>query len=195
MKRIWALGLSVVVVLLLGGLYFTRRSHTPTGQPALVDLRMTSLLTLQTEFNRESASSRVILLLSPTCPTCLQGASAVEDILNRYPRRQVVVFAVWEPMLPTDWSKPGTSVLQRLSDNRVRQFWDADHTVASALKTAEEAGQLHPNCCRRNGVLWDLIAAYPMGTVWSNTLPLPILFDGTVVRSAHELDPIIARSR
>lgn len=195
MKRAWAIGLSVVVVLLFVGLYFTRTSHAPAGQPALVDLRITSLSTLQTEFNREAANSRVILLLSPTCPTCLQGASAVEDILKRHPHSQIVVFAVWEPMLPTDWSKPGTSVLQRLSDTRVRQFWDVDHTVASALKATEETGQLHPNCCKRRGVLWDLIAAFPTGTKWSDALPLPVFFNGTVVQSASALENLVTNTK
>jgi hypothetical protein len=191
MKRAWIVSLSVIAVLLLVGLHFTRTSHTPVGQPALVDLRTSQLSTLQDEFNRESANTRVILLLSPTCPTCLQGASTVENILKRHPHSQIVVFAVWEPMLPTDWSKPGTSVLQRLSDNRVRQFWDFDHTVASALKATQETGQLHPNCCNRNGVLWDLIAAFPRGDKWSDTLPLPLFFDGTVVRSASGLESLM----
>ena len=34
----------------------------------------------------------------------------------------MVVFAVWESILPTDWSAPGTSVLDRLNDHRVRHF-------------------------------------------------------------------------
>jgi len=95
-------------------------------------------------------------------------------------------------MLPTDWSKPGTSVLQRLSDNRVRQFWDFDHTVASALKATEETGQLHPSCCKRRGVLWDLIAAYPAGMIWRDAAPRPVFFDGTIVQSASGLEDLVS---
>ena len=67
----------------------------------------------------------------------------------------MVVFAVWEP-IPSDWSAPGTGVLQRLSDRRVRQFWDPNHTLAAAIKKPEASGKLHPDCCERKGFLWDL---------------------------------------
>jgi hypothetical protein len=112
-----AVCLAALATLVLGGVYFTRTGHAPPGQPKLVELKASSLSTLQSGFNRESGKLRVILLLSPTCPTCLEGASAVEDVLKRHPDSQIVVFAVWEPMLSTDWSKPGTGPLQRLSDS------------------------------------------------------------------------------
>lgn len=101
---------------------------------------------------------------------------------------------MWEPMLPTDWSAPGTSVLQRLNDPRVRQFWDENHLVAAVLKKAEDADRLRPNCCEGKGILWDLTAAYPPGALWRETLPPPVLFDGTVVRSSLELDSLIAKN-
>ena len=105
-----------------------------------------------------------------------------------------MVFAVWEPILPTDWSKPSSSALGRLSDRRVRQFWDPNHQVAVALKKAEEAGQLHPNCCTRKGILWDLIAAYTPGALWKEMLPEPMLLNGTMVESAPELASVLART-
>jgi thiol-disulfide isomerase/thioredoxin len=195
MTRTQAVCLAVLAALVVGVVYFRRTGHAPAGQPQLVELRATSLSTLQDGFNRESGKLRVILLLSPTCPTCLQGASAVEEVLKRHPDSRIVVFAVWEPMLSTDWSKPGTGTLQRLSDSRVQQFWDADHTVAAALKITEEATQLHPSCCKRNGVLWDLIAAYPAGPAWSNTVPRPVFFDGTMVQSAAGFEGVVNNAK
>jgi hypothetical protein len=66
MKRNWVISLAAVVVLLLASLYFLQGSHTPPGQPILVELNAQALSGLQAEFNRTSASLRVILLLSPT---------------------------------------------------------------------------------------------------------------------------------
>jgi hypothetical protein len=103
------------------------------------------------------------------------------------------VFAIWEPILPTDWAQPRSSVLQRLSDNRVRQFWDVDHLVAAVLRKVEETGKLHRDCCERKGFLWDLTAAYPPGAHWPETLPQPILFNGPVVHVAAELDSVLAK--
>lgn len=104
-----------------------------------------------------------------------------------------MVFAVWEPMLATDWSQPSTSALQRLNDRRVRQFWDPNHVLAAVLKNAEAAGKLHPDCCERKGVLWDLIAAYAPRAMWRDTPADPALFNGTVVRTAEKLDSLIEK--
>jgi hypothetical protein len=115
--------------------------------------------------------------------------------LDNHPKSNVVVFAVWEPILLTDWSAPGTSVLDRLHDRRVRQFWDPNHLAAAVLKRAEAAGQLHPNCCNRNGVLWDLTSAYPPGPLWRETLPPPVVFDGPVVQSFAGLESFLAKAK
>ena len=59
------------------------------------------------------------------------------------------MFAVWEPILPTDYSSPGTAVLARLSDPRVEQYWDKNHLFADKLghKIESEVGQPQPKCC------------------------------------------------
>jgi hypothetical protein len=115
--------------------------------------------------------------------------------LKSRPDKPVVVFAVWEPILPTDWSAPGTSVLDRLNDRRVRQFWDTGHLVAAIIKKAETTGQLHPDCCARNGFLWDLTAAYAPGTRWGDNLPKPVLLNGTMVQNADALEGIVAKAK
>jgi hypothetical protein len=182
-----------LVSIFLIGHYTSKAASAPAGQPAMVEINDQTLLTLKTEFNRTSAGNRVILLLSPTCPTCLQGSSAIENVLKNQVTNSVAVFAVWEPMLPTDWSKPGTSVLRRLGDSRVRQFWDPNHIVAIALRQAERAGK--PDCCTRNGFLWDVIAAYGPGAQWKEMLPAPILFNGTMVETAPKLAAALATQR
>ncbi len=83
-------------------------------------------------------------------------------------------------------------MLQRLSDSRVRQFWDANHTVAAILKKAATTGKLHPDCCESKGSLWDLTAAYAPGTKWRETLPEPILLNGPVVQTVSALDSALA---
>jgi hypothetical protein len=115
--------------------------------------------------------------------------------LNRHPQSAVVVFAVWEPILPTDWSKPSTSALARLNDRRVRQYWDRDHTLSAVLKNAEETGARHPDCCERNGFLWDLTAAYAPGVQWRATLPQPMLLNGPVVQTTADLDNAVAKAK
>ena len=66
MKRTWSIVLATVVVLILGGIYFTRTGHAPASQPPLVEINDSAFSALQAEFNRTSDKLRVILLLSPT---------------------------------------------------------------------------------------------------------------------------------
>jgi hypothetical protein len=86
-------------------------------------------------------------------------------------------------MLPTDWNKPTSAVLNRLSDNRAVQWWDKQHLIAGLLKSS--IASEYRGCCRRNETLWDVIAVYPPGVQWIiETLPAPTLFAGPVVRGA-----------
>ena len=112
---------------------------------------------------------------------CLRGASAVEKSLEQHPDVKVRVFAVWEPILRIDWIPPTTGVLSRLSDRRVRQYWDKEHSLAKAMANSR-VGQPNPDCCIRKGTLWDLIAVYTAGSEWRETLPRAAVFNGPVVR-------------
>jgi len=98
--------------------------------------------------------------------------------LQNHPDKSVVGVRRVGADSPIDWSAPGTSVLDRLHDRRVRQFWDSGHLVAAIIKKAETTGQLHPDCCERNGLLWDLTAAYAPGARWSDNLSEPIFLNG-----------------
>lgn len=182
----WGIYTLAVALLLATIWYVSARHQTPTGQPPLADVTRQSVVQLQREFNQVSGSERVLLLLSPTCPACLQGGSEVNAVLKRHPESNVRVFVIWEPILPTDWNKPTTHVLQRLNDARVTQVWDKNHLIAGLMQNGAE-GQT-PRCCRHGGVLWDVIASYPSGAQWEGSLPRPELLNGTVVRAVPELE-------
>ena len=83
----------------------------------------------------------------------------------------------------------------RLHDRRVRQFWDPNHRIPTAIKKVESSGALHPECCESKGFLWDLTAAYAPGTRWDDALPQPVLLNGPVVDTVTELDAVLAKAR
>ena len=66
MRRTWAILLAVVLAIGGGIFYLTRPGRPPAGQPPLVEITASSLVALQSEFNRTSSGLRIILLLSPT---------------------------------------------------------------------------------------------------------------------------------
>jgi hypothetical protein len=183
-KRKWTIfgvGLAVFLAAFWG---VAARHQTPAGQPRLADVTELSLTQLKQEFNASVDKERVLLLLSPTCPVCVAGSARVNAVLKSHPGSNIRVLAIWEPILPTDWNRPTSTVLDRLSDRRVVQWWDKQHLIARLLK--ESDGGQDPGCCRRNGTLWDVIAVYPPGTRWEETLPPPQFFAGPVVRGAPQ---------
>ena len=80
------------------------------------------------------------------------------------------VFAVWEPVLPTDFRAPSTTSLRRLHDSRVAQFWDRERLLSHALGERD-----------RESIVWDHIGIYGPGKIWLDSPPSPTFEGGTVV--------------
>ena len=100
---------------------------------------------------------------------------------------------MWEPILFSDWGKPGSAALARLSDPRVAHFWDDEHLLAKQMDQDARPPQPEPECCRKDGVLWDLAALYNRDAVWTDTMPPAVLFDGAVVRKQSEIEQALLR--
>jgi hypothetical protein len=192
-KRRLLVPVAIVGALLSGRAYLSRAGTTPEGQPPLTTV--SSLETLQAQFNREQQNTRVLILIAPTCPYCLKGASAIERVLEANPGEPLTVLVVWQPMLSTDWGQPGTRVLRRLSDPRVRQFWDPDRRAAAALEQSFRDREPGPACCFQNGIWWDLMAVFPPGRAWGERLPEPTLLDGTVDDAAPAFEALLGPTR
>ncbi|HEX2445006.1 MAG TPA: hypothetical protein VHJ77_13755 [Vicinamibacterales bacterium] len=111
----------------------------------------------------------------------MRGASATQDVLDEYPEQKVKVFSVWLPILRSDQGPPGRSALGRLSDDRASHYWDPDKLVAARLARDARSPQPVQECCVRSGTLWDIAAVYPPGVLWTDRLPVAIVFDGPVV--------------
>ena len=109
------------------------------------------------------------------------GSSAIEEILKQNQSAGVRVLVVWEPMLPTDWSRPSGRVRSRISDPRVVQFWDRDHLVAKELRQQLSNSQIG---CQRNGIIWDVAALYPNNVQWGSA---PVFFGGAVLDVAGDV--------
>ena len=87
---------------------------------------------------------------------------------------------MWEPILPTDWSRPSRFVQHRIPDSRAVQFWDKNHLVAKALREHLPQSQQDG----RSEILWDVVAIYPKDVQLDS---VPVFFGGPVVRAAPEV--------
>ena len=80
-----------------------------------------------------------------------------------------------------------------LRDPRVKQVWDPDHLVSTALRTAQTPGVVSiPDARLRtderpDGTLYDTIVAFPPGLRWEGMLPAPSFVEGGVERTLPEL--------
>ena len=102
-------------------------------------------------------------------------------MLDARKERSLKVFAVWEPILFTDLSPPSTWALRRLHDPRVAQDRDREHLVAKQMAADARPPQPEHECCTSKGILWDLVAVYPKGVLWTDRMPPAIMFDGPVI--------------
>ncbi len=109
--------------------------------------------------------------------------------MQRIQNPNIRILVVWEPILPTDWASPSSSVLSRISDRRAVQFWDKRHLLAEKLRQGlvADPAQPEPNCCERRGILWDVAALYPKQMRWGSSLPPAVFLDGPVLRVKAEL--------
>ncbi|HKV27932.1 MAG TPA: hypothetical protein VJN90_06635 [Candidatus Acidoferrales bacterium] len=94
---------------------------------------------------------------------------------------------MWEPILPTDWRKPGTATLARISDPRAVQFWDPHHLASREIQRSIAANGVAIHGHTSGGNLWDLALLYLPGPAFNGALPAPAFLDGPIVDVTTEL--------
>ena len=73
------------------------------------------------------------------------------------------VFIIWEPVLETDWSAPGSGVMARVADARVTQFWDKDRKLSASLGGPEQVKKIavaNEIGFGMKDVIWDAVLVY-----------------------------------
>jgi hypothetical protein len=144
--------LTTVLVLAACGISGPTRPHTNLGTDAAA---------LREAFNTDAGKVRVVALVSPTCGTCLRGASDVQaHVFAHVSSDRLAGFVVWVPKLDGR-EKNVPEATHTVSDARVTHFWDGQavlvHGYGTVLKLGADA--------------WDVYLIYPPGVRWDGTLP------------------------
>ena len=66
------------------------------------------------------------------------------------------------------------------------------HLLAAQMKKDARAPQPEQDCCVRSGILWDLAAVYPPGSIWSERMPAATVFNGPVVDVTDAIEDAVA---
>ena len=127
---------------------------------------------------------------------CLQGASAVEQILGENGKLKLHGMIVWEPVLDSDWAPPITGTLGRIFDTRVAQFYDKGLLV-SALAQPELMKDAAPLVGKeslvKGKIVWDYIAVYARGAAWhGKDMPAPSFKAAPVAEAEKQLREFLA---
>jgi len=113
---------------------------------------------LQHDFNQSFESVRVLAVLSPTCPNCLEGY----EMLSRMPPGPKCL-VLWTAMLAGD----SAAVAAERSGHRCAHYWEEeDWPVSTRLRPILGFGPYIPEMSA-----WDLYLLYPPAIVWTNEYP------------------------
>jgi hypothetical protein len=89
-------------------------------------------------------------------------------VLAQNPDRKLRALVVWEPVIATDVAPPTTSVMGRLTDVRVRQFWDPEQVVSGAVLRRWKSRNVDVGDV---SVVWDFVALFDPGPRWDGGPP------------------------
>ena len=154
--------------------------HTPTqgqhqvsqsGVPTLkqpVTVLSVSAREFINAFDEASDRVRLVLVFSPTCGHCLQGASQVQEILRQRPKAKIKVLVLWSPVLKNDSESRAINASAYLSDGRAEHFWDL-WSFGVRLYTKQLR---YP----KGDIAWDIFVVYKPQLVWIQTAPDPTLW-------------------
>ncbi len=148
---------------------------------------------LKTRFN-EDGGVRLILLLAPTCKTCIDAAAYIErEILSKRPDGDVNVYAIWTAALADD--KVSALDASHFSDSRVSQFWDATGDVGRWFPQHEWG----PVQKVSGPVAYDVFFLFGPDAVWEDA-PAPIASFGgggtgmeSIMRARGDLNRDLSR--
>lgn len=118
---------------------------------------------LITAFNEDRGQVRLLLVLSPSCPMCLNSTGVVQRyVLDAIQDPDLRVYVVWEAVASADNRAKAESASRLLSDPRVRQFWSADRFAGKTFQ-----GSLGI----KDTPAWDVFLLFSAGKNWRAGAP------------------------
>lgn len=129
---------------------------------------------LKAAFNDAGGDVRVVTIVSPTCPECIQGYRVVDDLFSHFETDRLKGFIVWIPMLDADTPDVASRQAATLEDPRILLHgWDAHRYIGTLFEATLDLTR----------TAWDAYLLYAPPIVWSGELPPP------PTSWMHQLDP------
>jgi hypothetical protein len=121
---------------------------------------------------------------------------AQQELLERYPRANLRIYAVWFNMYPGDARSKWPATL--LTDSRVAHYWDEQRAVGQlyllhlpAMLPRRAEATLAPAA----DAMWDTFFLYAPDDRWETPVPLPISWGYPIMvtreRLLHDVDALV----
>lgn len=164
----------LAVVLLLGvtacNQLGTQKSYAVVGNTAAA---------VKTAFNADAGKVRVLMVVSPTCGTCLEGASEVsKQIAGINQGQSVPLYVLWVPRRGGR-EKDVAAATRVIADASAHEFWDGNDLL----------GMQYKQVLGWRGNAWDVYMLYGPNAQWNGDLPpAPAFFMHQTWEKGPQLD-------
>ncbi|MGO8722040.1 MAG: hypothetical protein ACLQRM_04770 [Acidimicrobiales bacterium] len=146
---------------------------SPPSQPGGNDERVVLFdpARLPAAFDAGANALRVVILVSPTCPICLDGVALVREGLAELEFGEVAIHVVWLPVLKGDTPEAAEKSARALGTAaQAFHYWDVDLALSKRYCELLKLEQ------RGRAVAWDLYLIYGRGSRWTANPPVPKLW-------------------
>lgn len=130
----------------------TERSYAVVGDTSA---------SLRTAFNADAGKVRVVMVVSPTCGACLEGASEVsEQVAGINQGKTVPLYVLWVPRRGGQ-EKDVPNATRVVADASAHEFWDGNDLL----------GMQYRQVLGWRGNAWDVYMVYGPKAQWNSDLP------------------------
>lgn len=118
--------------------------------------------TVRAAFNADTGKVRVVMVVSPTCGLCLEGASQVsQQVAGVDQGKTVALYVVWVPRRGGQ-EKDVPNATRVIADGSAHEFWDGNDLLGVAYR--QVLGWKDDNA-------WDVYMLYGPKARWTGDLP------------------------
>jgi hypothetical protein len=130
----------------------TERSYVVVGDSAAA---------VKEAFNADTGKVRVLMLVSPTCGACLEGATEVSEQVATINREKTVpLYVLWVPR-SGGREKDVPAATRVVAGSSAREFWDGNDLLGIEFKQV----------LGWRGNAWDVYMLYGTNAQWKGDIP------------------------
>lgn len=141
------------------------------------------------DFNADKGFVRVLVILAPSCVTCLNGAREMqEQVLAKVQDPRIKAYIVWTNAYGTDDPALAKQGAQFVHDKRARNYWDAKTEISLDFGRVVKVPRDAP-------LAYDVYYLYRPGALYGEAAPEPVDYWHQILEDKRFFEPEAFRKR